>query len=175
MMSKETDEIKLSELEYRILQILKNDSRVPASQIAKQLGLSRVTVSRVINSLKNKGIKFTAEFIEKDLIGIVYSDSCISEECFRTISGDYVSLVRASSLEELEKILEKHVVKNLIIAHQLGKKITKSSLYCDYCGGKIEGEPILYKRGKKIYYACCKTCLEGLKKKMEFRNREKQF
>lgn len=173
MQSKETNEIKLSELEYRILQILKEDSRIPAAQIAKQLGLSRVTVSRIINSLKEKGIKFTVEFLEKDLVGIVYSTSCLSEECFKTISGDYISIIRANSLEDLEKALEKREVKNLIVARQVGNKITKSSLRCDHCGGKIEGEPIIYKRGRRIYYACCRTCLEGLKKKFEKKGKEK--
>ncbi|ARM76756.1 TRASH domain-containing protein [Acidianus manzaensis] len=172
-MNKETNEIRLSEIEYKILQILKTDARTPASQIAKQLGISRVTVSRAIESLKNKGIKFSVNFVEKDLVGIITSDSCLSEECFKTITGDYVSLVRADSVEELEKSLENHNIKNIIIAHHLGKRIVKSALYCDYCGGKIESEPIIYKRGKKIYYTCCKACLDGLKRKIDFNIKNK--
>ncbi|AWR98341.1 TRASH domain-containing protein [Acidianus sulfidivorans JP7] len=165
--------MKLSELEYKVLQLLKIDARIPASQIAKQLGLSRVTVSRIILSLKKKGIKFSVNYVEKDLVAIVTTDSCVSEECFKTITGDYISIIRGDSIDEIERNLPSNV-KNIVLAHNLGKKITKSALYCDYCGGKIEGEPLLYKKGKKIYYTCCKACLEGLKKKIQFKLDDKK-
>jgi DNA-binding Lrp family transcriptional regulator len=165
-MSEETNEIRLSDIEFRVLQILKEDARMPAAKIAKQLSLSRVTVSRVINSLKEKGVKFTIEAKDKELVAFAVTDSCKSAECYKTISGDFISLIRSNTLDEIESELEKIKPKNVILARSLGKRFVRTSLYCDYCGGKIESEPIIYKRSKKIYYACCNACLNGLKKKL---------
>ncbi|WP_373469035.1 TRASH domain-containing protein [Acidianus infernus] len=38
---------------------------------------------------------------------------------------------------------------------------------CDYCSGVIMGSPLILKKGRKTYYACCKACLDGLKNKLK--------
>ncbi|MCI2415201.1 MAG: TRASH domain-containing protein [Candidatus Aramenus sp.] len=169
-MDKETDEVRLTDLEYRVLQILREDARTPGSKIAKQLGISRVTISRVVRSLKQKGVKFEARLNEEELVAVVTSDSCLSEECFKVITGEFVSIVRGHDLSEIEKKLEGARPLSVILGRTLGKRVVRESLRCDYCGGKIEGEPITYKLGRKTYYACCRACYEGLREKLQRRS-----
>ena len=38
-------------------------------------------------------------------------------------------------------------------------------LKCDYCNGKIEGEPSRLTVGERDRYFCCRTCLESYKEK----------
>ena len=163
------DSQKLSQLEYKVLMMLREDGRRSASSIAKELGISRATVAKVIRSLKSKGVKFTVDYQEEgELTLFVLAKSCISEECYKLIDGRYMSLVRGT-LKEIEETLSKAqgVESYFISTRKMNvARIARGELYCDYCGGEIKGEPITFKVGKRIYYTCCRTCERELKRKL---------
>nr|WP_216604244.1 TRASH domain-containing protein [Acidianus sp. RZ1] len=153
-------------MEYEVLQLLKEDSRLSASEISEKLGVSRVTISRIISSLKEKGIKFTVEFYEEgEFTAFIVAKTCFSSECYNLIEGGYMNIVRSNNLEEIHKSLSNVQKDSVFVSY--GKKGLKISpkLVCDYCGGEINEKPIKLKIGNKIYYACCNTCYTLLKKK----------
>lgn len=166
---------KLSQLEYKVLQMLREDGRRSASSIAKELSVSRATVAKVIKSLKDKGVKFTVDYQEEgELILFLISRQCIegSAECYKLIDGKYISLVRGK-LHEIEEILSKvEDEKEYFISTQKVNTVTviRGELRCDYCGGEIRGDPITFKLGKRIYYTCCRTCEKELRKRLSKTN-----
>ena len=161
------NEIKLSDLEYKVLQLLKEDSRLPASEIGKNLGISRVTVSRIINSLKEKGVKFTVDYDEGVTAFVITDEDVEGGECFELIDGNLLCIIKAKDLDSLEEKLKKIKHKfQIFLSHKKRNSVKVSSeVKCDYCGAVIKGEPLIFRRGKKIYYACCRSCLKGLKEK----------
>ncbi|WP_338604342.1 TRASH domain-containing protein [Sulfolobus tengchongensis] len=156
---------KLSDLEFRALEILRNDSRISVTELAKQLNISRSTATNILKSLKRKGVKFTIKFQNEPFIAFVISESCNSEECYKLLEGRFMNVVRANTLESLENVLENIRGKELVF-------IGKSSFVvkCDYCGKEIYDSPLIYKIGRKTYYACCSSCLTELKKKFARKN-----
>ncbi|MBB5253548.1 TRASH domain-containing protein [Sulfurisphaera ohwakuensis] len=163
---------KVNQIEYKILQMLKEDSRKSASKIAKELGLSRATVAKIIKSLKDKGVKFTVEYHEKgELFAFVISDKCLAEECYKLIDGKIMNIIRGDLSTISQKLSELGSDKYFISMEKLNEvSIERAELYCDYCGNEIKGNPYLVKLGKKVYYTCCKTCQTQLKKKLEHGN-----
>jgi len=161
---------KVNQLEYKILQMLKEDSRKSASEIAKELNLSRATVAKIIKSLKEKGVKFTVDYYEEgELTAFVISDNCLQdEECYKLIDGRFMNVIKGDLKSVSEKISQlKSVTYFVGIERENVKKIEKAELYCDYCGNEIKGSPYLVKWGKKVYYTCCKTCQTQLRKRLE--------
>ncbi len=63
-MSKETIVSRFTDIEIRVLNVLRENARASVSEIAERLGVSRVTVYRALRSLINKGIKFTVDVPE---------------------------------------------------------------------------------------------------------------
>ncbi|BCU71016.1 TRASH domain-containing protein [Stygiolobus caldivivus] len=165
------EDVRLSQLEYKVLQMLREDGRRSASSIAKELGVSRATVAKVIKSLKGKGIKFTIDYQEEGkLVAFIISKECIQANigCYKLIDGKYLSLVEGN-LHDIEKVLSRIQDKEdyFIATSKMNTvRIIRGELYCDYCGGEIRGEPFTFKVGKKVYYTCCKTCEKELKKKL---------
>lgn len=166
---KVTNENELTELEYKVLSYLREDSRMSASKIAKELGVSRTSVAKAIQSLREKGVKFTVEYYEKDKLTVFsISENCPNGfACYKLIDGKYLVIMEAR-MEQMVDLLSK--LKSSSYYVSVGKegftKVKRSKLVCDYCGGEIKGEPILLKRGKKIYYTCCKACSSEMEKKL---------
>ncbi|WP_205835818.1 TRASH domain-containing protein [Metallosphaera hakonensis] len=160
---------ELSEIEYKVLQYLRSNSRLSSSRLAKELGLSRATVAKVINSLREKGVKFTVDYYEDGKITVfAISDTCASEgECYKLIDGRFM-VTLSGNMEEVQNLLSKIKSENYFIAvNKVGSASVKQrGLKCDYCGGEITGEPLLIKRGKRTYYACCRTCRTHLEKRL---------
>ncbi|WP_291765024.1 TRASH domain-containing protein [Caldivirga sp. UBA161] len=97
------------------------------------------------------------------------------EECYRLIDGRCMIIVGAGGFNELIKLINEVKGKEAvyIVLEQCSKAMrtlaTIPKLVCDYCGGPINGSPIQYRRGRRVYYLCCKTCLRELKKKLNSR------
>ncbi|BCU67154.1 hypothetical protein HS7_05910 [Sulfolobales archaeon HS-7] len=163
---------ELSDLEYKVITYLKSDSRISSSKLAKELGVSRATVAKVIHSLRNKGVKFTVDFYEDGKLTVfAIANSCINEgECYRLIDGRFL-VITSGNMNEIEGLLSKLKSEHYFIAvDKTGSpSVKQKGLKCDYCGGDIKGEPLLIKRGKKRYYACCRTCQTHLVKKLNKR------
>ncbi|MCP6729631.1 MULTISPECIES: TRASH domain-containing protein [Metallosphaera] len=164
-----TDVNSLSELEYRMLTILKSDSRISSTKLAKELGVSRATVAKILRSLREKGIRFTVDFYEEGKLTVfAVADSCTEgAECYRLIDGKFMVTV-TGNMDQIEDVLSKLKTERYFIAVQKvgSRSIRRSGLKCDYCGGEIAGEPLIVKRGKKVYYTCCATCQSQLIKKL---------
>jgi DNA-binding Lrp family transcriptional regulator len=64
---------KLSDLEFRALEILRKDSRISITKLAKTLNISRNTASNLIKSLRRKGVKFTIQYHNEPFITLVFT------------------------------------------------------------------------------------------------------
>jgi len=180
----ETNVQKLTNLEYRALRALAQDARMPAADVAKAIGVSRVTASRAIWSLKKKGVRFVPEYYDGSVKAFVVvpigtplpalepstgeAQEEVKLEAYDLLDGDRMLVVEAADLDALEKFMKKLSDKKAfyVATKKLNGKLVKAELICDYCGGKIKGEPLVFRRGRRIYYACCNGCLNSLKKRV---------
>ncbi|QKR00282.1 TRASH domain-containing protein [Metallosphaera tengchongensis] len=167
-----TNEKEITEVEYKVLQLLRKNSRRSASDIAKELKVSRALVSKVIRSLEEKGVKYCVEYYEKDeLVAFALVNSCEGlDDCFKLLDGRYMAVIRGN-LEELSNALSKIGSTQYFLAvEKVGKpKLKRRELSCDYCGEKILGEPYVVKAGRRVYYACCKSCKTQLTKRLRLK------
>ncbi|WP_449462517.1 TRASH domain-containing protein [Tardisphaera miroshnichenkoae] len=163
---------RLSNEEYRALDALMQDGRMPATELSRRIGVSRATASRLIESLKKKGIAFVPKFYDGSLYAFVVSTRSTpvpeGAEAYDLIDGNRLILVKGADINEMEKALSSIPNKSsyLIATRKAGEKVIKADLVCDFCGGPIQGTPILFKKGRRTYYACCQNCLRGLREKL---------
>ncbi|ADY00618.1 transcriptional regulator, TrmB [Vulcanisaeta moutnovskia 768-28] len=176
MMAHETIAVNLTEIEYRVLSILRENARTSVSEIADRLGVSRATVSRAIRSLINKGIRFTVDVPENSPKAFIITSKSQPElgECYRLVDDKYLVIISARDYNELIRLIDgvDGRVKVFIALGQVTKRAVPIGLVCDYCGGPIS-VPIIYRRGRRTYYLCCETCLRELKKKLSRSNKNK--
>ncbi len=163
----------LSDIEVKVLNRLYEDSRTPVAKLAEELGVSRSTVSRVIDSLVRRGVisRFTVEVNYTDGFRVFARFQSRPEtlESYELLDGTYLAVFRASSLMDLKRVFE-NVGRPIeyMVAVQAYRPTVGSPvpLMCDKCGKQILEQPYIYKKGRKTYYACCTTCLEALKKRL---------
>jgi DNA-binding Lrp family transcriptional regulator len=161
----------LSDIEYKVLQILKENSRISLTEISRILGISRITAGKVIKNLQEKGVKFTVSYEEEGLIAFVISSECEGKEdyeCYKLVDGRYILLIKSKNLKDLsEKISKVKEKREIYIAvEKVGKKFS-FSVKCDYCGKIIKESPIIYKYRRRKHYACCEACLNGIKERLK--------
>ncbi len=65
------------------------------------------------------------------------------------------------------QIVSSNVITRIVKEEQgvIVRPSLKVRLRCDYCNGKIEGEPVRLRVGEQERYFCCKVCLESYKEK----------
>ncbi len=164
-----------SELEQRLIVLLKKDARMSIIDISKELNVSRITAKKMLDSLVNSGKirKFTVTLDEeeRDMV-LVYTDdiSKIPEnlivESFRLIDNSFIAVL---FYEDLMKIKDT-VIKKVEIAasRKLNENLTRmESIHCDYCHSEIKEKPIVVEINGKAYYACCPNCERDLRKRRE--------
>ena len=173
-MGQETSVSRFTDIEIKVLSILRENSRASVSEIAERLGVSRVTVYRALKSLVNKGARFTVDIPEDSPRAFVVSREPHMDlgECFKLVDGRYMVIVRARDFNELVGIIDRLRDKDevYIALRPVSRQLVSVGLVCDYCGGPIT-VPITYKRGRRTYYLCCETCLRELKKKLRKSNK----
>lgn len=158
------------EIESRVLDILKRDSRTSISDIASILETGRTRVREAIDSMLESGKirRFTVETSDEgnDLIlakvrKIDQIDQTRLIEYFEMIDGTYLIVAAYSEIKSLDKVevLEFNFAKQ---RRNIGFVPGVRKLTCDYCGQKIDGNPITVERGRKILYACCPNCQKDL-------------
>lgn len=163
---------RLTNEEYRALDALMQDARMSATELSRRIGVSRATASRLIDSLKKKGIAFVPRFYDGSLYAFVVSTRSApvpdGAEAYDLIDGNRLILVKGADIHEVEEALSAIPNKSsyLIATRKVGEKVIKASLVCDFCGGPIHGRPITFKKGRRTYYACCQNCLQGLRQKL---------
>ncbi len=175
-MNQETIVSRFTDIEIKVLNILRENARVSVSEIAERLGLSRITVYRVMKSLISKGVKFTVEVPEDSPRAFIITRGPHVDlgECYKLVDGRYMLIIRARDFNELINIIDRLRDKDEvhIALRPVSKQLVSVGLICDYCGGPIT-VPIIYRRGKRSYYLCCETCLRELKKKLSKGNKNK--
>jgi len=159
------------ELEQRLVFMLKRNSRMSIIEIANELGVSRATAKKVMDSLVNTGRvkKFTVvlDEEEKDL-GLVYTDDIkgipdnLILEQFKLIDNSFIAVMYFEDIMKIKNV----DIKKVDVAKS--RKLNESSvradnIHCDYCQSEIKGRTIIVEKGKKVYYACCPNCERSLK------------
>lgn len=164
-----------SELEQRLIVLLKKDSRMSLIDIAKELNISRVTAKKAMDSLVESGRikKFTVTLDdeEKNLV-LVFTDdiSDIPEdlivESFNLIDNSHIAVLY---YEDLMKIEKKNIRKiEIAVSRKLNENQTRmEGIHCDYCQKEIKEKPILLTIKGTTYYVCCPNCKRDLKKRRE--------
>ncbi len=177
--------VKLDEYDLKLINLLKDDSRLGISELAKLLGLSRPTVKSRLERLEKEGIiqKYTIKLspvFENAGNLIVMIVETENPENFREFdeiieinkvtSKKYVIKVVVEKMEELRKVIDRAEFEVLelmpvIESEEKERQIKiKVPFKCDYCGKEIIEEPIIYKYRNKVYIFCCRTCFGEFKK-----------
>ena len=165
----------LSELEQRLILLLKRNSRMSVVDIARELDTSRLTAKKALDSIVSSGRikKFTISLAdeEKDMV-LVYTDNLenipenIILERFCLIDGSYMIILYYEDLIKIKKANIKRV--EIATSRELNENMTRAeSLHCDYCRKEIKDNPISVEIRGKTYYVCCPNCERDLKKRGE--------
>ncbi len=165
----------LSELEQRLILLLKRNSRMSIVDMASELGTSRLTAKKALDSIISSGRikKFTISLAdeEKDMV-LVYTDNLenipgnIILERFSLIDGSYMVILYYEDLIKLKKASIKRV--EIATSRESYENMNRTeNLHCDYCRKDIKDNPISVEIRGKTYYVCCPNCERDLKKRGE--------
>ena len=163
-----------AELDERLIAILKGNSRMPVSDIAKELQISRITVKRRIDELVNSGVisGFTLKLsIEDENLALVHFEkggelpADLLLEDYELIDGSHLAVMHYEDIPKLGdmKIRDLKIVKR---RRFFDANIRLSYVHCDYCGKLIIDTPISVKLNNHIYYACCSNCERSIRQKV---------
>lgn len=167
--------IDLGEKEYKMLKILKQNSRTPITEIANSLGVSRITANRMITALMGKGIikGFTIETgQENDRLLVVELESTegidqdIIIDDFQLLDGTHIITVPFSDSFKLQGIKVKRIQISTGRRRNTGS-VNIEGIKCDFCGKEITSDPLKIREGKSLYYVCCTSCEANLKERLE--------
>src|SRR5579875_3804691 len=135
----------IAEVEQRMLNILKRNSRATITEISKSLGISRVTAKKVLNSLVQNGRirKFTILLDEEEKeLAMVQVDqienipASLILERFHLIDNSYIIVLYYEDLLKLQDV----AIKRIEVARERTafEGISRlSNIHCDYCGNMI--------------------------------------
>ncbi len=163
----------VTEIEQRLIHILKKNSRKSLIDIAKELGVSRITARKVFDSVIQAGKinKFTIVLNEdeKDLAivhtrGIENLPNDLVIESFRLIDNTYIVVMYYENLTKTEgiPIISVKIATSRTLSESIGRT---EHFHCDYCGKEMSGIPIEVESQGKTYYACCPNCERDLRKR----------
>jgi len=167
--------LDLGEKENMMLKILRKNSRTPISEIAKKLGISRITANRMMEALVRREIikSFTIETgIENNKLMIVELENVemldpeIILDDFLLLDGTHIVVIPFSETFSLDQVPVRkiHICKERK-RHNSGS--ISSGLKCDFCGKSIISDPVKLKNGSDLYYLCCSSCEENMRKRLK--------
>lgn len=165
----------ISEIEQRLIVLLKKDSRISIQDAAGELGVSRITAKKAFDSLVSEGRirKFTVALNEdmKDLVMVHVRDMGkipmeYIVEYFSLMDGSYVVVLYYENLVRIKniEILDVKFASSRTINDNTGRL---EKIHCDYCNKEITESPIVFEIRGKTNYACCPNCERDLKKRRE--------
>ena len=165
----------LTEIQQRMIVILKKDSRKSISDLSNELGISRITAKKALDNLitekKIKNFTVTVDDDLRDMLLVHVNDLNGVPlnrivEYFELIDQTFMLVMNYEDLLDLENlpILDVKVVRTRVLGDNPGRLV---HLHCDYCGHDITGKPITVEVSGKTYYACCPTCERDLRKRRE--------
>lgn len=165
----------LTELEQRLIMLLKKNSRMTIMDISENLGVSRVTAKKSLDSLLKSGRikRFTINLDdeERDMV-LVHTDDIskipadLTIERFKLIDNSYIAVLY---YEDLVNIKDARITRvEIAVTRELNENLSRiDGIHCDYCGKEIKGKSISVEMAGKTYYACCPNCERDLKKRRE--------
>ncbi len=165
----------ITDIEQRLIVLLKRNSRITITEISKELGVSRITAKKALDTLTRSGrikrFTVTLEDENREMVLVRTDDASRipSEyviERFKLIDGSFISVL---FYEDLLSIKDTHIngVDIAVSREQNENVFRMEGIHCDYCGNEIKGKPIMVEIGGKTYYACCPNCERDLKKRRE--------
>lgn len=174
-----------TEIDQRLIFILKSNSRMSLSDIARELGISRITAKRRIDELVDSGVisGFTLKLsIEDENLAMVHFGrdvklpSDLLLEDYELMDGSHMSVLH---YEDIPKIGDIEIRDLKIVKRRkfFDTNIRLSHVHCDYCGKLITDSPIRVKLNNHIYYACCTNCEGSIRKgisRLEYAKIEKR-
>ena len=142
-----------TEIDQRLIFILKSNSRMPLSDIARELGISRITAKRRIDELVDSGVisGFTLKLsIEDENLAIVHFGkdvklpSDLLLEDYELMDGSHMSVLH---YEDIPKIGDIEIRDLKIVKRRkfFDTNIMLLHVHCDYRGKLITGSPIRVK------------------------------
>ncbi len=169
----------LSEIEQRMLVILKKNSRKTILEIAGELGISRITAKKTLDRLTSEGqiknFTITLNEEERDLVLVFIKDIKIIppdliNESFSLIDGTHIVVMYYDNLLKIKDtpVLDVKIATGRTAYEGVGRL---AHIHCDYCGREITGPPIVLEIHGKTSYACCTNCERDLKKRKEILSR----
>lgn len=165
----------ISEIEQRMLTILKKNSRKSILDISSELGISRITAKKAFDALVSDGSirNFTITLNEdmKDLVLVHVRDMSnipmeLVVEYFAMMDGTHVVVLYYENLVRIKnmEILDVKFAASRTINENIGRL---ENIHCDYCGKEIRESPIVFEIKGKTSYACCPNCERDLRKRRE--------
>ena len=160
-----------TELEQRLVVILKEDSRKTMSELAQEMNISRTTAKKVMDSLMDSGRirAFTIQLDEdeNDLVIVHVEDaSAVPKryvlEDFELIDGTHMVVIHYENLVKLRdvNIIDVKIAKKRVPGENPGRTM---HVHCDLCGNEIINDPLTLKMKGKTYYSCCPSCEKSLR------------
>lgn len=165
----------ITEVEQRLLVLLKKDSRKSILDAAKELGVSRITAKKAFDSLVKEGrIKnFTITLNEdlKDLVIVQVNEMAnlpmdLVVEYFSMIDGTFTVVMYYENLVKLknQQIVDVKFASSRTLNESIGRLV---NIHCDYCDKEIKESPIVFEIRGQVNYACCPNCERDLRKRRE--------
>ena len=165
------------EIEQRMINILRRNSRANILELADELNISRITASKTLSNLISSGkITHFTVFTEEDQKNLVIIhlktleniDEELILEQFELFDGTYFVVVYYESLPKLKvaDVIDIKFAREKRLNNTLGRVL---NVKCDYCG-KIMNKPnVVFELGGKTMYACCPNCEKDLRKRETLR------
>lgn len=163
-----------SELEQRLIYILKRDSRKNLSDIAEELGVSRVTARKTMDSLLESGrissftIRLDSDETDLAIIHLENTEELPADliaEDYQLIDGTHLVVLYYEDLMKVKgaRVLDVKIARRKTTNENYDRAV---HLHCDLCESEITGTPIRVSVNRKVFYACCPTCEKGLVRRL---------
>lgn len=164
---------KILNLEYKILRLLKKNSRISISDISESTGADRRLISRLMKILEEREIVCYTTVLKKETerLALVTFDGYEGTrdffiESFRLLDGRECALISGDDLYRFEKckISMIQIIKERVI-NQNFAPMTKQ--VCEYCGRQITNDPVTFILRNIEHTVCCKNCRKDLMRILE--------
>ncbi|MGP6220440.1 TRASH domain-containing protein [Caldiplasma sukawensis] len=164
---------KILNLEYKILKLLKKNSRISISDISENTGADRRLISRLLKDLERKEIVCYTAILKKETerLALVTFEGYEGNrdffiESFRLLDGKECALIPVDDIYRFEncRISMIQIIKERIVNHDFAPR---TSQVCEYCGNEITNNPVTFIFRNREHTVCCNNCQRDLMRILE--------